>query len=62
MGTAKVKHGDSDLVSGVVFQEDKIQPRHITAGRSKPRARYDVCQTTQEGTKRSVTKEHSGVH
>lgn len=30
MGTAKVKHGDSDVVSGAVFQKDKIQPRHIT--------------------------------
>lgn len=30
MGTVKVKHGDSDVVSGVVFQDDKIQPRHIT--------------------------------
>lgn len=30
MGTAKVKHGNSDVVSGVVFQKDKIQPRHIT--------------------------------
>lgn len=24
MGTAKVEHADSDVVSGVVFQEDKI--------------------------------------
>lgn len=30
LGTAKVKHGDGDVVSGVVFQEDKIQQRHIT--------------------------------
>lgn len=65
MGTAKVKHGDGDVVSGVVFQEDKIQPRQTITETLQTKGsiwRLSNCpRKAVKGTKLSVTKEYDAL-